>query len=35
MKMRAKMKARSHRDNINRTGPRHGYEFTICKIWQN
>ena len=30
--MRAKMKNRSHRGDINRTRPRHGYEYPICKI---
>ena len=28
IKMRVKMKNRSHRYDINRTRPRHGYEYT-------
>ena len=31
MKMMMKMKNRSHRCNINRTRPRHGYEYIKYK----
>ena len=32
IKMRVKMKNRSHRYDINRTRPRHGYEYTKYKM---
>ena len=32
IKMRVKMKNRSHRCDINRTRPRHGYEYTKYKM---
>ena len=32
MKTRLKMKRRSHRYDINRPRPRHGYEYTKYKI---
>ena len=32
MEMRMKMKKRSHKYNINRTWPEHGYEYTKYKI---
>ena len=33
MKMRLKMKNRSHRYDINRTRPIHGHKYTKHKIW--
>ena len=32
MKMRLKMKNRSHRYDINRTSPRHGNRYTIYRM---
>ena len=32
MKMRLKMKNRSHRYDINRPTPRHGYKYTKYKM---
>ena len=34
MKMRLKMKKRSHRYDINRPRPRNGHKFTKCKMCQ-
>ena len=35
MKMKLKMKNVSHRSDINRTSPRHGYEYTKYKMCPN
>ena len=32
MKIRLKMKNRSHRYETNRLRPRHGHKYTICKM---